>query len=113
MPTTSPGTAPPSSKSRSIDGKSVVEAAQAAREQAVAVVALRHRAAILDGRRQGVTVEDRDTIEVSAQHPRGQKPADAGADDDGVVAVETSGRGAWRELLVHCRLLLVGQVAVA
>ena len=37
------------------------------------VVALRHPAAILDGRRQGVTVEDRDTIEVSAEHTRGQQ----------------------------------------
>ena len=76
------------------------QAAQPAREQAVAVVALRHRTAILDGRRQGVTVEDRDTIEVSAQHARGQQPADAGADDDGVVAVETSGRGNYG----HCNL---------
>ena len=65
------------------------------------VIALRHAAAIGDRRRQGVTVEDRDTIEVRAEHARGQQAADARADDDGVVAVEASGRGPWGENCVH------------
>ena len=76
------------------------------------MVALRHRAAILDGQRQGVTVEDRDTIEVSAEHARGHQAADAGADDDGVVAVKASGGDAGGgKNLVHFRLLLGAQVA--
>ena len=67
------------------------EAAQTARQQSMAVVPLRHSAAIGDAGRQDVTIQDRDAIEVRAEHPRGQKPADARADDDGMVAVETTG----------------------
>ena len=81
--------------------KERLQPAQAAREQPVPVMALRHAAAIGDRRRQGVTVEDRDTIEVRAEHARGQQAADARADDDGVVAVEASGRGPWGKNRVH------------
>ena len=81
--------------------KERLQPAQPAREQPVPVIALRHAAAIVDRRRQGVTVEDRDTIEVRAEHARGQQAADARADDDGVVAVEASGRGPWGENCVH------------
>ena len=89
------------------------EAAQAARQQSMTVMPLRHCAAVGDAGRQGVTIQDRDAIEVRAEHPRGQKPADARADDDGMVAVETTGEdreGRPRSCWLALSLLLGGQV---
>ena len=39
---------------------------------------------------KGVTVVDRDAIEVGREHARGDQPCDAAADDNGVVAVESA-----------------------
>ena len=90
------------------------QSAQAARQQSVAMMTLRDCAAVGDAGRQGVTIQDRDAIEVRAEHPRGQKPADARADDDGMVAVETTGGRTGRDdrglAGLHFRLLLGGQV---
>jgi hypothetical protein len=56
----------------------------------VTVAALRHTAAIDELVRQGVTVVDRDAIEVSGEHARGDEARHAAAYDNGVVTVKTA-----------------------
>jgi hypothetical protein len=69
------------------------------------VTPLRHSLSVLDTVREDVAVQQRDAMEMSCQDPGRQKPADACADDDGVIAEKTTGRwndghvcsSAWRD----------------
>ena len=69
-----------------VAGKEPVDDLTAPVEQRVDLPPLRHALAVLGALGQGVTLDQRHPVDVSGEHPGGEQPRDASADDDTVRA---------------------------